>query len=82
MLAKDVIKLTLLSGEAVEIGSDMLQTLLEAYIQEWRDSGEPFTEWFKPCENEFCDLWFPEGEVMGGGNYHEICEACLLNGDE
>ena len=81
MLASDIIHLTLSSGKVVEIGSDMLQTLLKAYIQEWKASGELFTEWFKPCENEHCDLWLPEGEMMGGGNYHEICEACLLNGD-
>ena len=70
-------------GVTYQVASDdMNDESLEAYIAEWRESGEPFDQWFKSCDGydvegiEYdCPTFMPEVDmtIVDEG---EMCERC------
>ena len=62
-------------GETFRVASDdMNRRGLETYIAQWRESGEPFDEWFWPCPgygDQACTNHVPEVDCT------KRCESCV-----
>ena len=71
-------------GATYQVASDdMNDESLEAYIADWRESGEPFDQWFKSCDGydvegiEYdCPTFMPEVDMTIGDDV-EMCESCI-----
>tara|TARA_R110002049_G_scaffold29241_4_gene99281 strand:- start:40 stop:357 length:318 start_codon:yes stop_codon:yes gene_type:complete len=71
-------------GVTYQVASDdMNDESLETYIAQWRESGEPFDEWFKACDGydvggiqHDCETFMPEVDmtIVDEG---EMCESCV-----